>query len=123
MPYGLFADAVLLAHAAFVGCVVLGGLLVLRWPRLAWVHLPVVAWGAGIEFAGGICPLTPLENHLRALAHEQGYSGGFVEHYVFGLLYPEGLTRDVQIVLGLGVLALNGAVYAWLWYRRRRVRD
>ena len=122
MPYGLFADAVLLAHAAFVAFVVLGGLLVLRWPHLAWVHLPVVAWGAGIQFTGGICPLTPLENHLRALAHEQGYAGGFVEHYVFGLLYPEGLTRDVQILLGLGVLALNGAVYAWLWYRRRQAR-
>jgi hypothetical protein len=123
LPYGLLADAVLLAHAAFIALVVLGGLLVLRWPRLAWVHLPVVAWGAGIEFAGGICPLTPLENQLRALAHEQGYAGGFVEHYVFGLLYPEGLTREVQIVLGLGVLALNGAVYAWLWYRRRQARD
>ena len=122
MPYGLLADAVLLAHAAFVAFVVLGGLPVLRWPRLAWVHLPVVAWGAGIEFAGGICPLTPLENHLRALAHEQGYAGGFVEHYVFGLLYPEGLNREVQVVLGLGVLALNGAVYAWLWYRRRQAR-
>jgi hypothetical protein len=120
LPYGLLADAVLLAHAAFVAFVVLGGLLVLRWPRLAWVHLPVVAWGAGIEFTGGICPLTPLENHLRALAHEQGYAGGFVEHYVFGLLYPEGLTRDVQVALGLGVLALNTALYAWLWYRHRQ---
>jgi hypothetical protein len=123
LPYGLLADAALLVHAAFVAFVVLGGLLVLRWPRLAWAHLPVVAWGAGIEFAGGICPLTPLENHLRALAHEQGYAGGFVEHYVFGLLYPEGLTREVQVMLGLGVLALNGAVYAWLWYRRRQARD
>jgi hypothetical protein len=123
LPYGLFADAVLLAHAAFVAFVVLGGFFVLRWPRLAWVHLPVVAWGAGIEFAGGICPLTPLENNLRARAHEQGYAGGFVEHYVFGLLYPEGLTREVQILLGLGVVALNGAVYAWLWHRRRRARN
>jgi hypothetical protein len=123
LPYGLFADAVLLAHAAFVAFVVLGGLLVLRWPRIAWVHLSAVAWGAGIEFAGGICPLTPLENHLRALAHEQGYAGGFVEHYVFGLLYPEGLTREVQVVLGLGVLALNGSIYAWLWHRRRQARD
>ena len=123
MPYGLLADAVLLAHAAFVAFVVLGGLLVLRWPRLAWIHLPVVAWGAGIEFAGAICPLTPLENHLRALAHEQGYVDGFVEHYVFGLPYPEGLTREMQIALGVGVLALNGALYAWLWYRPRGARD
>jgi hypothetical protein len=120
LPYGLLADAVLLAHAAFVAFVVLGGLLVLRWPRLAWLHLPVVAWGAGIEFAGGICPLTPLENHLRTLAQQQGYAGGFVEHYVFGLLYPEGLTRDVQLALGLLVLVVNAAVYAWAWRRHRR---
>ena len=120
MPYGLLADAVLLAHAAFVAFVVLGGLLVLRWPRLAWVHLPVVAWGAGIEFTGGVCPLTPLENRLRALARQQGYEGGFIEHYVFGLLYPDGLTRDVQLVLGLLVLVVNAAVYAWAWRRRHR---
>jgi hypothetical protein len=123
LPYGLLADAVLLAHAAFVAFVVLGGVLVLRWPRLAWLHLPVVAWGAGIEFTGGICPLTPLENHLRALAHQQGYAGGFIEHYVFGLLYPDGLTREVQFALGTGVLVLNAVVYAWLWRRRRAVRD
>jgi hypothetical protein len=120
LPYGLLADAVLLAHAAFVAFVVLGGLLVLRWPRLAWVHLPVVAWGAGIEFTGGICPLTPLESSLRTLAHEQGYAGGFVEHYVFGLLYPEGLTRNVQLLLGLLVLAVNVAVYTGAWRRHAR---
>jgi hypothetical protein len=118
LPHGLLADAVLLAHAAFVAFVVLGGLLVLRWPRLAWLHLPVVAWGAGIEFTGGICPLTPFENHLRTLAHQQGYPGGFIEHYVFGLLYPDGLTREVQFALGMGVLVLNAVVYAWLWRRR-----
>jgi len=118
LPYGLLADAVLLAHAAFVAFVVLGGLFALRWPRLAWAHLPVVAWGAGIEFAGGICPLTPLENHWRALAQQQGYAGGFVEHYVFGLLYPEGLTRNVQLALGLLVLVVNGAIYATAWRRR-----
>jgi hypothetical protein len=120
LPYRLLADAVLLAHAGFVAFVVLGGLLVLRWPRLAWVHLPVVAWGAGIEFTGGICPLTPLENSLRALAHQQGYPGGFVEHYVFGLLYPDGLTHGVQLALGVLVLVVNAAVYAFAWWRRRR---
>ena len=121
MPWGLLADAVLLAHAGFVAFVMLGGLLALRWPRLAWLHLPVVAWGAAIEFTGGICPLTPLENSFRALAHQQGYAGGFVEHYVFGLLYPEGLTREVQLALGLLVLVVNGAVYAWAWRRHRAV--
>ena len=119
MPYGLLADLVLLAHAGFVAFVVLGGLLVLRWPRLAWLHLPAVAWGVGIEFTGTICPLTPLENHLRALAHQQGYAGGFVEHYVFGLLYPEGLTRSVQLALGVLVVVINALMYAIVWRRHR----
>ena len=119
MPYGLLADLVLLAHAGFVVFVVLGGLLVLVRPRLAWLHLPAVAWGAGIEFAGAICPLTPLENHLRALAHQQGYAGGFVEHYVFGLLYPEGLTRNVQLALGAAVIMINVLVYVVVWRRHR----
>lgn len=119
MPYRLLADLVLLAHAGFVAFVVLGGLLVLAWPRLAWLHLPAVAWGAGIEFTGAICPLTPLENHLRALAHQQGYAGGFVEHYVFGLLYPDGLTRNVQLALGAAVIVINVLVYAVVWRRHR----
>ena len=119
MPYGLLADVVLLVHAGFVVFVVLGGLPVLRWPRLAWLHLPAVAWGAGIEFAGAICPLTPLEIHLRSLAGQQGYAGGFVEHYVFALLYPEGLTRNVQLALGLLVLVINAFVYAIAWRRHR----
>ena len=123
MPDRLLADAVLLAHASFVAFVMLGGLLVLRWPRLAWIHLPVVAWGAVIEFTGGICPLTPLENHWRRLAGEQGYTGGFVEHYVVALLYPEGLTRDLQLALGLIVVAVNSAVYAYAWSRRKASRS
>jgi len=123
MKYRLLADAVVLLHAAFVLFVVLGGLLVLRWPRLAWAHLPIVAWGAGIEFLGGICPLTPLENHWRRLAGEGGYPGGFVEHYVIALLYPAGLTRGVQLALGGLVLAVNTAVYFAVWRRRARRRD
>ena len=123
MPYGLLADLVLLAHAAFVLFVVLGGLLVLVWPRLAWMHLPAVAWGAGIEFAGAVCPLTPLENHFRALAHLQGYAGGFVEHYVFGMLYPEGLTRNAQLALGAAVIVINAFVYAAVWRRNRTANE
>jgi hypothetical protein len=122
VSYRLLADLVLIVHAAFVAFVVLGGLAVLRWPRLAWVHLPVVAWGAGIEFAGGICPLTPLENHWRRLAGEQGYDAGFVEHYLLAALYPDGLTRGVQVALGLLVLAINVAIYVRLWRRKKTSR-
>lgn len=120
MIYRLLADLVFLAHLAFVLFVVLGGIAVWWKPRLAWLHLPAVAWGALIEFAGWICPLTPWEQSLRRLAGENGYSGGFVEHYLFPLLYPEGLTRDVQIVLGMLVLAINGFAYALILRRRNR---
>jgi hypothetical protein len=118
MHYRLLADLVLVTHAAFVAFVMLGGLAVLRWPRLAWLHLPVVLWGAGIEFFGGICPLTPLENRWRQLAGDQGYAGGFVDHYIVALLYPDGLTRSVQMALGLLVLVVNVAIYAYAWRRR-----
>ena len=122
MPYRLLADLVLILHAGFVAFVMLGALLVLRWPRVAWVHVPVALWGAGIEFVGGICPLTPLENHWRRLAGELGYPGGFVEYYVMSALYPAGLTQRVQLVLGMLVLVVNGAVYAWVLWRRRSGR-
>jgi hypothetical protein len=120
MPYRLLADLVLILHAGFVAFVVLGALLALRWPRIAWVHVPVVLWGAGIEFVGGICPLTPLENHWRRLAGELGYPGGFIEHYIVSALYPDGLTRNVQIVLGALVVVVNVAIYAWALRRSRR---
>ena len=120
MPYRLLADLVLILHAGFVAFVVLGALLALRWPRVAWVHVPVVLWGAGIEFVGGICPLTPLENHWRRLAGELGYPGGFIEHYIVSALYPDGLTRNVQIVLGALVVVVNVVIYAWALRRSRR---
>ena len=120
MLYDLFADIVVVTHALFVVFVVLGGLLVLRWPRLAWLHLPAAAWGAMIEFGGWICPLTPLEKWLRVRAGEAAYKGGFIEHYMLPILYPPGLTREIQIVLGLIVLAINLAVYVYLLHRRVR---
>ena len=116
------ADAVLLFHLAFVLFVVLGGPLVLRRPKLAWLHLPCAAWGVLIEFAGWICPLTPLEVFLRMRGGEAGYSGDFIGHYVTAALYPQGLTRGVQIALGSFALLLNAAVYAWIVARRRRSR-
>lgn len=121
--YGVLADVVLAAHFLFVLFVVLGGLLVLRWPRLAWVHLPAAAWGAAIEFFGWICPLTPLENDLRARAGQAGYEGDFVARYLMPVLYPDGLTRDAQFVLAGCVLVLNLAIYAGVLGRRRRMRS
>lgn len=122
MPYRFLADAVVVLHFAFVLFVVAGGLLVLRRPRLARVHLPVAAYGALIEFVGWICPLTPLEKWLRRAAGEAGYAGGFVEHYILPVLYPRGLTREVQLALGVLVLAVNLAIYFLVWRRHRRRR-
>lgn len=118
--HALLADAVVVLHLAFVVFVVLGGLAVLRWPRLAWLHLPAAAWGVLIEFAGWICPLTPLENSLRRHAGEAGYEGGFVEHYVTLLLYPAGLSRITQWILGGLALAVNVAIYSRVFLQRRR---
>ena len=114
----LLADAVLLLHGLFILFAVFGGLLVWRWPRLAWLHLPAAAWAGWVVSAGWICPLTPLENALRRSAGEAGYSGGFIEHYLLGLIYPEGLTRPVQMALGLGVLLFNAVVYALVIAKR-----
>lgn len=119
MWYRLGADLVLLFHLAFVLFVLAGGLLVLKWPRLAWLHLPAVAWSAVIEFTGWICPLTPLENVLRALAGAATYDSDFIEHHILPLLYPAELTRDIQLILGMIVIGVNIAVYGWLWRRRR----
>lgn len=114
------ADLVVVVHFAFVLFVGLGGLLVWRWPRIAWAHLPAVAWGAWIEFANWPCPLTPLENRLRAQAGGPTYETTFIEHYLLPVLYPEGLTRDVQLMLGALVLLVNAVVYAVLLRRRLR---
>jgi hypothetical protein len=118
--YGWLADAVLVLHFTFVLFVAFGGFLVLRWPRLAWLHVPVFVWGALIELTGGTCPLTPLEVALRQRAGEAGYTGGFIEHYLTSLIYPGGLTRTIQVALGVAVLAVNGLVYARLRARLRR---
>ena len=122
MIYRALADAVLVIHLLFILFVLAGGLLVLRWPRLAWAHLPAVLWGAAIEFMGWICPLTPLENFFRQAAGEVGYGGGFIEHYLLPTLYPHALTREIQVAMGVAVLVLNLIVYAVVWRRRRRRR-
>lgn len=120
MTARLAADLVLLGHLAFVVFVAVGGLLALRWPRIAWVHVPVALWGAAVALGGWICPLTPLENRLRAAGGEAGYAGGFLEHYLVPIVYPSGLTRGHQLALGVAVLLFNLAVYGVVLARRRR---
>jgi len=116
----LLADLIVLLHFAFVAFVVAGGMLALRWPRAAWLHLPAAAWGAAIEFFGWICPLTPLENALRQASGAGVYGGDFVARYLLPILYPAGLTTDVQLLLGIGVVAVNAAIYGWVLLRRKR---
>ena len=122
MSYRLLADAVVLAHLLFIVFVVLGGGLVLLWPRLALLHLPAACWGAFIEISAGICPLTPLENAWRQAAGEAGYAGSFIEHYLLPIIYPVGLTRDIQFVLAAVVIVVNLGIYGWLLYRWRQLR-
>ncbi|HAP39087.1 MAG TPA: DUF2784 domain-containing protein [Nitrospira sp.] len=117
MWYRVGADLILLLHLAFVLFVVTGGLLLVKWPRLAWLHLPAAVWGAVVEFTGWICPLTPLESQLRALAGESATEADFIGRYLPPLLYPETLTREIQILLGLLVLAVNLALYCWMFFK------
>ena len=116
----LAADFVVLLHLAFIFFVVLGGLVVFRWPRFMWLHMPAAAWGAFIEFSGRVCPLTPLENRLRIAAGETGYSGGFIEAYLIPVVYPDSLTRWVHFSLGVGVVAINLVFYGLIVGRRPR---
>jgi hypothetical protein len=113
--YRVLADLVVVMHLAFVLFAVLGGFLVFRWKRCAWVHVPAFLWAAFIEFSGWVCPLTPLENWLRHRGGAMAYRAGFIEHYLLPVLYPATLTRHAQIALGLFVIALNLAIYGWLW--------
>jgi hypothetical protein len=120
MLYQVLADIVACVHAAFVAFVVLGGVLAIRWRRLVWLHVPAAIWGALIEFADWVCPLTPLENALRGRAGDAGYGDGFVQHYLLRALYPAGLTRSVQVALGTLVIVVNILAYVALLRRGRR---
>ncbi len=119
MLYSLAADLLVVLHLAFILFVMLGGLLVWRRGWLAWLHLPAVAWGALLEFYGWLCPLTPWEQQLRLAAGEAGYSGGFIAHYLLPILYPPGLTHNVQLLLGTGVIVINLLIYGWLLLHKR----
>lgn len=120
MSWRLAADAVLLLHGAFIVFVLFGAVFARRWRWWPLLHLPAAAWGVWISAAGAVCPLTPLENRLRAAAGQQGFEGGFVEHYLLAVIYPDGLTRPVQWALAAVVLVLNLALYAWAWRGHRR---
>ena len=119
MSYRLAADAVLLLHAGFIVFVLLGAAFALRWRWWPLVHLPAAGWGVWVSASGAICPLTPLENSLRHAAGQAGYQGGFIDHYLLALIYPEGLTRPTQWALAAVVLGVNLALYAWVWRRGR----
>lgn len=109
--YLIAADALVVLHLVFVFFVVLGGLGGIWKPKFLWLHLPALLWGVLIEFSGWICPLTPLENILRLKGGETGYAGGFVEHMIMPLLYPVGLTRTDQLLLGFSVIIINIIIY------------
>lgn len=123
MLWRLAADALVLVHLAFILFVMLGGLLVWRWPRLCWLHVPAVAWGIMVEALHLTCPLTPWENQLRRAAGDAGYTGSFVEHYLLPVIYPAGLTPQIQLVLAALVVLFNASVYGvllWRWCKHSR---
>jgi hypothetical protein len=123
MPYSIAADLIVILHLLFIVFVLLGGLLVARWNWVALPHLAAATWGALLEYLGWICPLTPLEQSLRQAAGEAGYNGGFVEHYILPIIYPDYLTRDIQIGMGTVVVVFNLFVYSWVIYRHLQHRS
>jgi hypothetical protein len=120
--FRIAADMLVVLHLGFILFVVLGGLAVLKWGRLAWLHLPAAAWGALIVINGWICPLTPLEHYLRRAGGQAGYSGGFIDHYLMPIIYPVGLTRKLQITMGVALVVGNLLIYGWVVARHLRRR-
>jgi hypothetical protein len=122
MIWSLLADSFVILHFAFTAFVIVGGFLTWRWPQMAFLHLPALAWGSWVEVSHSICPLTPLENHFRHLGGEAGYRGGFLAHYLVRLLYPPGLTWHIQWELAAALIAINVVAY-WGLIRRWRHRQ
>ena len=120
MIWQILADCVLILHFSFILFVIMGGFFASRWRWLPWVHLPAVAWAAILEFSGWICPLTPLENSLRQAGGEEGYAGEFLEYYLLQIIYPAGLTLEIQTYMGIGVLLINAMAYRIVWSGRPR---
>ncbi|MDR9435332.1 MAG: DUF2784 domain-containing protein [Thiohalophilus sp.] len=117
--YLILAELTVLLHFLFVAFVTVGALLLLRWPKLIWLHLPALFWGIYIQFSGGYCPLTPLEKTFRQLADIETYEGGFINHYLIPIIYPPGLTHEMQIMIGIGLIVLNIVIYSLFIYRQR----
>ena len=120
MPYGFLADAVVALHAGFILFALLGASLLVRFPKMVWLHAPALAWGCWVAASGSLCPLTPLENRLRAQAGEGGYAGGFIDRYLTPVIYPEGLTRGTQAAYGAILIGVN-LIFYWRWLRSRSV--
>jgi hypothetical protein len=118
--YGILSHVVVIIHAVFILFAVFGGLLVFRWRRLAYLHLPAVLWAALVEMTGWVCPLTPLENTFRQRAGEAIYPSNFIDHYLMSWLYPEFLTAELQLALGLMVLLINVLIYMRVWQRSKK---
>ena len=122
MLYWLAAHVIVLVHLGFILFVTFGGLLLLRNRKWVWVHLPVVVWGSLVELTGWVCPLTPLENWLRAKGGHEIYREAFIEHYIMPIIYPSGYTRGFQIFLGISVIAINLFLYAWAYHRNKGIQ-
>lgn len=120
MIYIILADCIVVLHFLFIIFVITGGLSALKWRKIIWLHLPAAVWGALIEFTGWICPLTIMENDFRIKGNSLGYTGGFIQHYLIPVIYPTGLTHEIQIILGSVVVSLNLLVY---WFIIRKWRN
>jgi hypothetical protein len=118
--FQVLADGVVILHLCFIFFVIFGGIIAVLWPKVLWIQIPCVMWGITIELAGLICPLTPLENYLRQQAGQMLYSGDFIMHYIEPVIYPEGFTREFQILMGFLAFVVNALVYIWLFSHRKR---
>ena len=120
MFFALAADLLIIVHLGFIGFVILGGFMLLKWRWLIFVHLPAVLWGVLLEFQGWICPLTPLEQALRRMSGQQGYTGGFIQHYILPVIYPPALDLDIQLILGVLLILINIIIYLWVFLKPDR---
>ena len=123
MIYNILSNLVVIVHLLFIVLVCLGALLVLKWPKFVWIHIPFALWGVVVEYLNILCPLTPLENYLRNLGGTETYEADFIDQYIIPLIYPEVLTRNLQFILGSIVLVLNFGIYGYIIYRKLKQKS